>query len=61
MAHLSMWDPPGPGIEPVSPALVGGFFISKEEEEEVEEEKRFLLPEITQLISYSFSSVNFEF
>ena len=34
--------------------------ISKEEEEEVEEQ-RFLLPEITQLISYSFSSVNFEF
>ena len=20
-----MWDPPGPGIEPVSPALAGGF------------------------------------
>ena len=35
--------------------------ISLEEEEEVEEEDRFLLPEITQLISYSFSSVNFEF
>ena len=21
----SMWDPPGPGLEPVSPALVGGL------------------------------------
>ena len=22
----SMWDPPRPGLEPVSPALAGGFF-----------------------------------
>ena len=22
----SLWDPPGPGIKPLSPALVGGFF-----------------------------------
>ena len=29
VAHLSMWDPPGPGIEPVSPALVGGFFTTE--------------------------------
>ena len=24
-----MWDLPGPGIEPVSPALTGGFFTSE--------------------------------
>ena len=24
-----MWDPPGPGIEPVSPALAGGFFTTE--------------------------------
>ena len=24
-----MWDLPGPGIEPVSPALAGGFFTTK--------------------------------
>ena len=24
-----MWDLPGPGIEPVSPALAGGFFTAK--------------------------------
>ena len=24
-----MWDLPGPGIEPVSPALAGGFFTSE--------------------------------
>ena len=24
----SMWDPPGPGLEPVSPALAGGFSTS---------------------------------
>ena len=23
-----MWDPPGPGIEPVSPALAGGFLTT---------------------------------
>ena len=23
------WDPPGPGIEPMSPAFVGGFFTTK--------------------------------
>ena len=23
----SMWDPPGPGMEPVSPALAGGFLF----------------------------------
>ena len=23
------WDPPGPGIEPVSPALAGGFFTTE--------------------------------
>ena len=23
-----MWDPPGPGLEPVSPALAGGFLIT---------------------------------
>ena len=22
-----MWDLPGPGIDPMSPALIGGFFI----------------------------------
>ena len=25
----SMWDLPGPGIEPVSPVLVGGFFTTE--------------------------------
>ena len=25
---FGMWDLPGPGIEPVSPALAGGFFLS---------------------------------
>ena len=24
----SMWDPPGPGIEPMSPALAGGFLTT---------------------------------
>ena len=24
-----MWDPPRPGIEPVSPALTGGFFTTE--------------------------------
>ena len=24
-----MWNPPGPGIEPVSPALVRGFFTTE--------------------------------
>ena len=24
-----MWDPPGPGIEPMSPALAGGFFTTE--------------------------------
>ena len=24
-----MWDPPGPGIKPMSPALAGGFFTSE--------------------------------
>ena len=24
-----MWDLPGPGIEPVSPALAGGFFTNE--------------------------------
>ena len=24
----SMWDPPGPGLEPVSPALAGGFLAT---------------------------------
>ena len=24
-----MWDLPGPGIEPVTPALAGGFFITE--------------------------------
>ena len=24
-----MWDLPGPGIEPVSPALAGGFFTTE--------------------------------
>ena len=24
-----MWDLPGPGIEPVSPALAGGFFLKR--------------------------------
>ena len=24
-----MWDPPGPGIEPVSAALAGGFFTTE--------------------------------
>ena len=24
-----MWDLPGPGIEPVSPALTGGFFTTE--------------------------------
>ena len=23
-----MWDPPGPGLEPVSPALAGGFLTT---------------------------------
>ena len=23
-----MWDPPGPGLEPVSPALAGGFLTA---------------------------------
>ena len=23
--HRGMWDPPGPGLEPVSPAFAGGF------------------------------------
>ena len=26
---LLTWDPPGPGIEPVSPALAGGFFTTE--------------------------------
>ena len=26
---LGMWDLPGPGIEPASPALAGGFFITE--------------------------------
>ena len=26
---LGVWDLPGPGIEPVSPALVGGFFATE--------------------------------
>ena len=25
----SVWDPPGPGIEPVSPELAGGFFTTQ--------------------------------
>ena len=25
----SMWDLPGPGIEPASPALAGGFFTTE--------------------------------
>ena len=25
----SLWDPPGPGIEPVPPALAGGFFTTE--------------------------------
>jgi len=24
-----MWDIPGPGIEPLSPSLAGGFFTTK--------------------------------
>ena len=24
-----IWDPPGPGIEPMSPALAGGFFTTE--------------------------------
>ena len=24
-----LWDPPGPGIEPMSPALAGGFFATE--------------------------------
>ena len=34
-----MWDLPGPGIEPVSPALAGGFLTTAPEEEEEEEEE----------------------
>ena len=26
---LAMWDLPGPGIEPMSPALAGGFLITR--------------------------------
>ena len=26
---LGMWDPPGPGIKPVSPTLAGGFFTTE--------------------------------
>ena len=25
----SLWDPPGPGLEPVPPALAGGFFTTE--------------------------------
>ena len=25
---FAVWDPPGPGIEPVSPALAGGFLTT---------------------------------
>ena len=28
LLFLSMWDPLGPGIKPISPALAGGFFTT---------------------------------
>ena len=31
----SMWNPPRPGIEPVSPALAGGFPTSREVQEAI--------------------------
>ena len=40
LAPHSMWEPPGLGIEPLSPALTGGFFTTKPPGET----KRYLVP-----------------
>ena len=54
-----MWDLPGPGIEPVSPALAGGFSTTALQGKPASYSYTQIIFEDDCLISFSDSSFNF--
>ena len=49
-----MWDLPGPGIEPVSPALAGGFLTTAPPGKSLEDTLKLLLLDPFLYIKYTF-------